>query len=76
MMKVLTASVLAMTLASCGVSPATPTPGATAAIEQRSTEANQQDLMRATPLPRLTRSAERINLAHRLDRLNTENLNG
>ena len=46
----------------------------TAQQEFQTTEANQMALIVATPLPRLTVSLERKNLARRLERINQQNL--
>ncbi len=65
------AALCALTLSACEKLPPT-----SATIEQAQTEDNQQRLIKAIPAPRLATSGERLNLAKRLQRLNTENMSG
>lgn len=45
-------------------------------IEQKTTEGNQQRLIKAVPVPILQTSLERKNLSKRLQRINKENMTG
>ncbi len=60
-------------LAGCDSTPAQPT---SQAIEQATVESTQQKLLKATPIPLLTQSLERQNLAKRAMRLNKQNGTG
>lgn len=49
-------------------------PVSTQAVEQEAAVANQQRLIRDVPIPTVTRSLERVNLAKRAERVNSQNL--
>jgi hypothetical protein len=61
---------IATILAACG-GPSTPT---TQASEQQAAAANQAALLRSTPIPKVTNSLERANLAERAKRVNALDL--
>lgn len=61
-----------ITLVACESTPPQPT---TQAVEQQQSAANQQALIRSTPIPRVEHSLERANLVKRAQRVNSLNLN-
>ena len=66
---VILAAVLTLILSGCG----TGDTGKSTLQEMKLTEDNHQRLIKAVPPPRLTTSAERINIKRRLERWNDEN---
>lgn len=62
----------ALGLAACGP----PAPPSAGVVERQAVASNQQTMLNATPLPRLSQSQERINLSKRLERINAQNMTG